>query len=225
MVYSTHRKKPIGYINCWRCHMRGKYIMIAFSLFTILANTPTINASEIVTESSLNIYNNLIAFAQDEGKVSQVKKVNFEDIIKGVASGHYPNKSGSHFGSRWRNDGLFVAEASHDEYSQFLGEITAPALQAKEIKLCHGKPIMWMGEEWSTILTYYRTKLSSLNIVTQRNKNIVDKVKLFIDGILGQGKRIGRDSTMQEFEWIGVDGAITLTVTSKMVQISIDHNL
>lgn len=200
--------------------MRGRYIMITFLLFAIIANTPT-----IMTESSLNIFNNLIAFAQEEEKASPVKKVNIEDIIKGVASGHYPNKSGSHFGSRWRNDGLFVAEASHDEYSQFLGEITAPALQAKEIKLCHGKPIMWMGEEWSTILTYYRTELSAVDIVTQRNKNIDSKVKVFIDGIFGQGKRIGRDSTMREFEWIGIDGAIALTVTSKMVQISINKNL
>lgn len=162
-----------------------------------------------------------IAFAQEQEKAS----LNIEDIIKSVASGHYLNKSGSHFGSKWRNDGLFVKEASHYEYSQFLGEITAPALQAKEIKLCHGKPIMWMGEEWSAILTYYRTELSAVDIVTQRNKNIDSKVKVFIDGIFGQGKRIGRDSTMREFEWIGIDGAITLTVTSKMVQISINKNL
>ena len=154
-----------------------------------------------------------------------INTVLIEDILKGVASGHYPNKSGSHFCSRWRKDGLFVAEASHDEYSQFLGGITAPAIQAKDIKLCHGKPIMWMGEEWSTILTYYRSELSVVDIVTQKNKNIDSKVKVFIEGIFDQGKRFGRDSTMREFEWIGIDGAIALTVTSKMVQISINKNL
>src|SRR5262249_53379400 len=35
-----------------------------------------------------------------------------ETIIKGIATGQYPQKVGSHFGSTWRSDGLFEAEPS-----------------------------------------------------------------------------------------------------------------
>jgi hypothetical protein len=87
-----------------------------------------------------------------------VAHLQIDDLLRGAATGTFPPKLGSQFGSLWGLDGLTAREASPQEYSAFGA--------SSKIRLGHGRPVNWLEREWSTILTYNREKLEQVNIHT-----------------------------------------------------------
>jgi hypothetical protein len=129
-----------------------------------------------------------------------------ETIIKGIASGQYPQKVGSQFGSTWRSDGLLEAEASPKELSAF-GE-------AANTRLCHSKDITWLDREWSVILSYFGDKLAQVSIYTTYDEQLVGTVVIWLSSVLGAPKE-----SASEFSWVGSDGLVALTKTPQSLQL------
>jgi len=135
-----------------------------------------------------------------------MSELQIELIIKGIATGQYPQKVGSHFGSTWRSDGLLEAEASPKELSAFGA--------AANTRLCHSKDITWLGKEWSVILSYFGDKLAQISIYTTNDEQFVGTVVLWLNSVLGAPKE-----SPSEFSWIGSDGLVALTRTPQSLQL------
>jgi hypothetical protein len=129
-----------------------------------------------------------------------------EAIIKGIASGQYPQEVGSQFGSTWRSDGLLKTEASPKELSAFGA--------AANTRLCHSKDITWLDKEWSVILSYFGDKLAQVSIYTANDEQFVGTVVIWLSSVLGAPKE-----SPSEYSWLGTDGLVALTNTSKSLQL------
>ena len=129
-----------------------------------------------------------------------------EAIIKGIASGQYPQKVGSQFGSTWRSDGLFEAEPSPKELSAFGA--------AANTRLCYSQDITWLGRQWSVILSYFGDKLAQISIYTTYDEQFVGTVVIWLSSVLGAPKE-----SASEFSWVGSDGLVGLTKTPQSLQL------
>jgi|SRR5215831_2212237 len=129
-----------------------------------------------------------------------------ESIIRGIASGQYPRKVGSQFGSTWRSDGLLAAEASPKELSAFGA--------AANTRFCHSQDITWLGREWSVLLSYSANKLAQVSVYTTYDEQFVGTVVLWLSSVLGTPKE-----SSSEFSWLASDGLVALTKTSQSVQV------
>jgi hypothetical protein len=129
-----------------------------------------------------------------------------ETIIKGIASGQYPQKVGSQFGSTWRSDGLLMSEASPKELSAFGA--------AANTRICHSQDIRWLGREWSVILSYFGDKLAQISIYTTNDEQFVGTVVIWLSSVLGTPKESPTD-----FSWVGSDGLVALTRTPQSLQL------
>ena len=134
-----------------------------------------------------------------------MSELQIEAIIRGIASGQYPPKAGSHFGSVWRSDGLLMAVASPKELSAF---------GAANTKLCHGEDITWLGKEWSVILSYSQDKLAQVSVYTAYDEQYVGTVVIWLSSVLGAPKE-----SPSEFYWFAGDGLVALTKTPQSLQL------
>jgi hypothetical protein len=141
--------------------------------------------------------------AKAEGAMS---KLNIEAIIKGIASGQYPQKAGSQFGSTWRSDGLLETEASPKELSDFGA--------AANTRLCHSKDITWLDREWSVILSYFGDKLAQISIYTTNDEQFAGTVVIWLSAVLGTPKE-----SPAEYSWLGSDGLVALSKTPQSLQL------
>jgi hypothetical protein len=135
-----------------------------------------------------------------------ISGLQIETIIKGIASGQYPEKVGSHFGSTWRSDGLLQAEPSAKELSA-LGA-------APDARLCYSKDITWLDKEWSVILSYFADKLAQISVYTTNDERFVGTVVLWLSSVLGTPKE-----SPSEYSWTGSDGLVALTRTPQTLQL------
>lgn len=135
-----------------------------------------------------------------------MSELQIEAIIKGIASGQYPRKAGSQFGSAWRSDGLLMSEASPKELSAFGA--------AANTRLCYSEDITWLGRHWSVILSYSRDKLAQVSVYTNYDEQFAGTVVLWLNSVLGAPK----EST-SEFYWLASDGLVALSKTPQSLQV------
>ena len=135
-----------------------------------------------------------------------MSELQIEAIIKGIATGQYPPKAGSQFGSAWRSDGLLMSEASPKELSAFGA--------AANTRLCYSEDITWLGKEWSVILSYFGDKLAQISIYTTNDEQFVGTVVLWLSSVLGTPKE-----SPSEYSWVGSDGLVALTRTPQTLQL------
>ena len=141
--------------------------------------------------------------AKAQGATSRLQ---IEAIIKGIASGQYPQEVGGHFGSTWRSDGLLKIEASPKEFSDFGA--------AANTRLCHSKDLTWLDREWSVILSYFGDKLAQISIYTTYDEQFVGTVVIWLSSVLGTPKE-----SPSEYSWLGSDGLVALTKTPQSLQL------
>jgi hypothetical protein len=135
-----------------------------------------------------------------------MSELQIEAIIKGIASGQYPQKVGSQFGSTWRSDGLHMSEPSPKELSDFGA--------AANTRLCYSEDITWLGRHWSVILSYFGDKLAQISIYTTNDEQFVGTVVIWLSSVLGTPKE-----SPSEFSWVGSDGLVALTKTPQSLQL------
>lgn len=145
-------------------------------------------------------------------------ELQIDDLLNGAATGTYPPKLGSQFGSLWGVDGLMVREASAQEYAAFGA--------SSRIKLGHGHPVTWLERKWSAILTYNREKLDQINIHTDDSDATLAQVFRRLKQVLGEAQEshLPQDavqSVARRFTWNGHGGVVTLVRTPTYIQISI----
>jgi hypothetical protein len=141
-----------------------------------------------------------------------------EDLIRGSATGNYVAKVGSQFGSLWARDGLMAAEATPEQYAAFGA--------SPQVRLCHGRPVTWLGQRWAPILAYSRGELRQVNIHTDPNDTTFTDVCAWLESVLGKGRelRLPQDapqSVLRRFVWNGRDGVVSLICTPTYLQVSI----
>ena len=148
-----------------------------------------------------------------------MESLQIEDFLNGAASGTCTKKIGSQFGSLWGWDGLMVYEATPEQYAAF-GNL-------RYVKLCHSSPVSWLGQTWSSILTYNRELLNQINIHTDVNDKVITDILVWLEGVLGKGQEVtkpqDRDLSIQRrIVWIGRGGTVTFTRTPVFMQLSIE---
>jgi hypothetical protein len=141
-----------------------------------------------------------------------------ENLIRGLATGNYTKQVGSQFGSLWGWDGLMAMEATPEEYAAFGA--------ARDVQICHGKPLNWFGQEWSTILAYPRGALNQVNIHSDPNDAVSARVHAWLESSLGKGEEHllpgdEQQSVQRRVVWYGQDGSVSLICTPSFQQVSI----
>jgi hypothetical protein len=149
---------------------------------------------------------------------AQVAELQIDDLLKGAATGTYPSKLGSQFGSLWGFDGLTAREALAQEYAAFGA--------SARIRLGHGQPVRWLGREWSTILTYNRKKLEQVNIHTDDSESTFADVRGRLQQILGEGHEFSLPqddvhAVTRRFSWNGPGGVVSFVRTPTFLQVRI----
>jgi hypothetical protein len=144
-----------------------------------------------------------------------------DKLLRGVASGHYVHELGSQFGSIWGFDGLMEAKAAPEQYAGFRA--------SPKVSLCHGKPITWLGQDWSVILAYKRGQLAQVNIHTDPTDAIFDNVSAYLELLLGKGQmtELPEDisqSVLRRLIWNGRDAAVWVVCTPTFLQLSIQRH-
>jgi hypothetical protein len=141
-----------------------------------------------------------------------------EKLIRGVATGDYVRELGSQFGSIWGFDGLMESEATPEEYAAFGA--------SSNVRLCNGKPITWLGQEWFVILAYGRGQLAQVNVHTDPNDATFADVCAWLEPLLGKGQKIELpqdvpQSVLNRLEWKGRDGTVLVVCTPTFLQVSL----
>jgi hypothetical protein len=145
--------------------------------------------------------------------------VNIDDLVNGAATGDYPRKVGSQFGSIWGWDGLLAAEATLEQYQAFGA--------GWPVRLCHGHPVAWLEREWAANLVYSREKLAQVN-VHHNNPDAATfvAVRNRLDALAGEGREVTmpKDASLgvtRRLRWEGRDGVVTLVQTATYLQVSV----
>lgn len=133
-----------------------------------------------------------------------------DDLIDGIATGIYSKRVGSQFGSLWKFDGLFIAEAGPEEYAAFGA--------GRNVNLCHSHQINWEGKEWDIILAYLNKGLVHVTMHTAND----EKTFSTITSKLNSKMPGATPYSASEIEWNGVDGTVTVTRNSDLLYVSVN---
>jgi hypothetical protein len=141
-----------------------------------------------------------------------------EDLIRGIATGNYVRRVGSQFGSVWGWDGLMAAEATPEQYAAFGA--------SPKVKLCQGRSISWLGQEWFPILAYSRGWLHHVSIHTEPNGPTFTQVCAWLETILGKEPQLElpqdiSQPVLRRFVWNGRDGTVSVVCTLTYLQVGI----
>jgi hypothetical protein len=147
-----------------------------------------------------------------------MQHLQIDELLHGVETGNFTPNVGSQFGSLWGWDGLIAQEASPDEYSAFGA--------GSSVKLCHGWPVNWLGEQWSAILMYQWENLAQINIHTEPSDATFNTVCAKLEIILGNKEQIRLPQDMSlsvlcRFGWNSRGGSVFLLRTPTFIQVGI----
>ncbi len=147
-------------------------------------------------------------------------ELNLDDLVTGAATGNYPVKLGSQFGSYWGFDGFLAEEATPEQYRAFGA--------GSGVRLCHGLPVAWLGRKWAVILVYTRERLAQVNVHADPDEAMLRDVREHLDALAGTGHETalpkdGALGVVRRFQWHGRDGVVSLVQTATYVQVSVQR--